>query len=125
MFVKHVLKVKRYVRYVDDFVLIGDRPEQLNEWREQIERFLDDGLHLELKPGYAITPLSQGVDFLGYVVFPTHTKVRPRFVAHARTKLNRCGHRHVTPKGPRVTPDDSRQPTSNNAPTPLHLTPPN
>src|SRR3546814_3392262 len=109
MFVKHVLKVKRYVRYVDDFVLIGDRPEQLNEWREQIERFLADGLHLELKPGYAITPLSQGVDFLGYVVFPTHIKVRPRVVAHARTKLNRWERRHVTAKGLRVTPDDYRQ----------------
>src|SRR3546814_14090275 len=112
MFWRPIRKVEAYGQIVDVFVLIGERPEQLNEWREQIERFLADGLHLELKPGYAITPLSQGVDFRGYVVFPTHIKVRPRVVAHARTKLNRWERRHVTAKGLRVTPDDYRQLTS-------------
>src|SRR3546814_16440490 len=85
MFVKHVLKVKRYVRYVDAFVLIGDRPEQLNEWREQIERFLADRLHLELQPGYAIPPLSQAVYFLGFVLFPTPITFLPLVFAHAPT----------------------------------------
>jgi len=112
VFVKHVLRVKRYVRYVDDFVLIGESREQLAQWRDKIEAFLAERLHLALKPGHAITPLSQGVDFLGYVVFRTHIRVRPRVVAHARTKLNRWARRHVTAEGLRVTPEDYRQLTS-------------
>jgi RNA-directed DNA polymerase len=111
-FVKHVLKVRRYVRYVDDFVLIGDSREQLAMWRDQIEAFLSERLRLEFKPGHAITPLSQGVDFLGYVVFPTHVRVRPRVVAHARSKLNAWQRRHVSAEGLHITPEDYQQITS-------------
>lgn len=39
-FVKHTLKVRHYVRYVDDFVLLGDSPAQLKHWQAQIEAFL-------------------------------------------------------------------------------------
>ena len=112
LFVKHVLKCKRYVRYVDDFLLISDSREQLVEWRARIEQFLADRLRLALKPGQDIAPLSQGVDFLGYVVHRTHVRVRPRVVAHARTKLNQWQRQHVTPQGLRVTPEDCRRFTS-------------
>ena len=111
-FVKHILKVRRYVRYVDDFVLIGDSREQLDQWRIAIETFLLERLRLELKSGYHVTPLSQGVDFLGYVVFPTHVRVRRRVVAHARSKLNAWQRRHVSAESIRVTPEDYRQITS-------------
>jgi RNA-directed DNA polymerase len=108
-FIKHVLKVQRYVRYVDDFVLFSNSREQLEQWSVQIKRFLAERLHLELKPGSVVTPLSQGVDFLGYVVFPTHVRVRPRVVAHARSKLNAWERRHVAADALQVTPEDYEQ----------------
>ncbi len=111
-YVKHVLKVLRYARYVDDIVLVHESREQLAEWRDKIEVFLKERLRLELKAGHAITPLSQGVDFLGYVVYPTHIRVRPRVVAHARTKLNHWQRQHVTAEGLHVTPEEYRQFTS-------------
>ena len=36
-FVKHQLKARDYLRYVDDFVLLHEDPHQLAAWRRQIE----------------------------------------------------------------------------------------
>ncbi len=48
-FVKHTLKAERYVRYVDDFVLVHRDRDQLEDWRQQIARYLTRELGLELK----------------------------------------------------------------------------
>lgn len=44
---------------------------------------LREELRLELKPDIRLRPLRSGIDFLGYVVYPTHTRVRQRVVKHA------------------------------------------
>ena len=96
-FVKHRLKAPRYLRYVDDFVLVHESREQLLAWRREIARFLADALQLTLKADEKLKPLSSGIDFLGYVVYPTHTVVRRRVIAHARDRLDawqRCHVRH-------------------------------
>lgn len=85
-FVKHSLRAPRYVRYVDDFVLVADNVAQLAEWHRAIAEFLRSTLKLEIKPA-KVEPLTRGIDFLGYVLFPTHTVVRRRAIAHCRTKL--------------------------------------
>lgn len=95
-FVKHELRAQRYVRYVDDFVLVHHDWEQLAEWHAAIVDFLRYELKLSLKEGARLEPLTRGIDFLGYVVFPTHTVVRRRVVAHCHAKLAQCG-RNRTP----------------------------
>ncbi len=100
-FVKHKLKASRYLRYVDDFVLVHKDREQLAVWLGEIETFLHDELRLALKPDIRLRPLSAGIDFLGYVVYPTHTRVRRRVIAHATEALNAWGARHA--KAGRVT----------------------
>src|SRR5690606_167395 len=75
-FIKHVLKAARYVRYVDDFVLVHDSREQLEAWRLQIIEFLHAELGLELKADQKLRPLTDGCDFLGYIIRPTHLTVR-------------------------------------------------
>jgi RNA-directed DNA polymerase len=107
-FVKHELKAARYLRYVDDFVLVHHSREQLAEWQAQIERFLADELRLRLKADIRLRPLPDGVDFLGYHVFPTHTRVRPRVLRHARAALAQWESRHVRRRGLRATPQDLR-----------------
>lgn len=94
-FVKHQLKVRHYVRYVDDFVLLADDAATLRDWHEQVSRFLRERLRLRLKDEHRLASLSQGIDFLGYVVWATHRRVRPRVVAHCREKLQLWGQRHV------------------------------
>jgi hypothetical protein len=94
-FVKHVLKVPRYLRYVDDFVLVHHSREQLIEWQCRIADFLREHLRLELKNDQKLRPLGDGIDFLGYIVRPTHTIVRRRVVAHAMAKLCEWECKHV------------------------------
>lgn len=92
-FVKRTLKVRRYVRYVDDFVLVADNVAQLAEWHQRITEFLRETLRLELKPA-KVEPLTRGIDFLGYVIFPTHTVTRRRVISHCREKLATWERKH-------------------------------
>jgi len=66
-FVKHKLKAKFYIRYVDDFVMLHNSKEQLEIWNGKIDRFLKTRLKLELHPEKSkIIPLSRGIDFVGF-----------------------------------------------------------
>jgi len=66
-FIKHKLKVKYYVRYVDDFVILSKSEEQLLKWKESIANFLKEKLGLGLHPDKSkIILLSRGIDFVGF-----------------------------------------------------------
>ncbi len=68
-FVKRVLRERYYIRYMDDFVILGPDKKHLHETKEKIREFLRDRLKLELHPRKAeVFPIDKGVDFLGYVV---------------------------------------------------------
>ena len=108
-FVKHTLKAKRYLRYVDDFVLVHHDRAQLEVWRQQIEHFLGKQLRLGLKADQRLRPLSTGIDFLGYVVYPTHTRVRRRVIAHATERLDTWHREHKVAAGVRATPEQLQQ----------------
>ena len=108
-FVKHQLKAKRYLRYVDDFVLFHHDRKQLAAWRDQIEAFLQDRLGLQLKAEQKLCRLTDGLDFLGYVVYPTHTLARRRVVAHLQQALAEWEGKHVQGDTVRATPADLRQ----------------
>lgn len=107
-FVKHKLKAPRYLRYVDDFILVHESREQLQAWLIEIERFLRETLKLELKADIKLKPLASGADFLGYHVFATHRRIRPRVVHHAFEKLIAWERRHVRGRVARATPEQFR-----------------
>ena len=86
-FVKHTLKARHYVRYVDDFVLLADTRQQLEQWQARITGFLRHTLHPQLKVGAHLQPCVNGLDFLGYVVFAQRHRVRRRVVSHCRARL--------------------------------------
>lgn len=68
-FVKHHLRVKGYVRYMDDFLLFGDDRAALRRHGRQVRAKLH-ALRLEVHPDkYRLVPTAAGVDFAGYVVF--------------------------------------------------------
>jgi hypothetical protein len=107
-FVKHRLKAKRYLRYVDDFVLVHRDRAVLERWQAEIARFLAGELHLSLKPDIRLRRLEDGIDFLGYVIRPTHTLVRRRVVSHAREAFARFERAHVGAMRIRATPAELR-----------------
>jgi retron-type reverse transcriptase len=94
-FVKHTLKVRHYVRYVDDFVLLANSPQQLRDWQAQIAAFLQTTLQLKLRCDAQLQPCVQGIDFLGYEVFVHHRRVRMRVVQHCREKLQAWYQQHA------------------------------
>lgn len=96
-FVKHKLKCKYYLRYCDDFVLLANDPDQLVQWKLQIAEFLQRELLLELNPARErIRPVSDGVDFLGYIVRRDYLLVRRRVINHLIIKLKEFEEELVT-----------------------------
>lgn len=87
-FVKRKLKVKYYLRYVDDLVLLSENPQQLRRWRKEIDCFLKETLKLELHPNKnKFGSVYQGIDFVGYIVKPNYVLSRKRVVSNLKTKL--------------------------------------
>jgi retron-type reverse transcriptase len=86
-FIKHVLKIKYYVRYVDDFVIMHENKEQLRKWLDAIKEFLKEKLGLTLKNAVKVASLGNGINFLGYVQHIFYRLVRRRVVDNFRNKL--------------------------------------
>ena len=74
-YIKRVLKVKRYIRYVDDMVLIGLTREECHWLRDHLQTWIRDHLKLEFSKAI-IQPISHGVNFVGYHTWPHRRKVR-------------------------------------------------
>ncbi len=76
-FVKHKLHQPYYIRYADDFVVLSEDKNWLTDLIPQIRNFLSQELALSLHPmKVSIKTLATGVDFLGWVHFPTHRVLR-------------------------------------------------
>ncbi len=86
-YLKEVLQVKLYVRYMDDSVIIAENKEKLWDVKREMEAFLEDKLSLRLNDKTDIFPVSQGVDFCGYRIWSTHRLLRKRSVKRFRRGL--------------------------------------
>ena len=76
-FVKHGLKQRYYIRYADDFVFLHQEKMAILEMLPNIHNFLDERLGLTLHPDKVfVKTFASGVDFLGWVHFPTHRVLR-------------------------------------------------
>lgn len=76
-FIKRKLKVKYYIRYADDFVILNNDKNELRILLRYIIVFLKEKLGLELHPDKIyLKTIASGVDFLGWVHFPKHRVLR-------------------------------------------------
>ena len=88
--VKESLRIRRYLRYVDDLVMLHESPAQLNAWRAAIDAFLRDRLGIQLNPVKTVLqPLERGLDFAGQVIRPHHSTMRRRTLNSALDRLQR------------------------------------
>ncbi len=87
-FIKHELNVKYFVRFVDDFVLLGKQSE-LQHWQQAIELFLQQKLCLRLKPGTLLKPINSGIDFLGYIIYLHYQLTRKSVIHNFYQKLKK------------------------------------
>ena len=87
-FVKHKLKAKYYLRYVDDFVILAKDRAALEFYKTAITEFVDKELCLNVHPGKTfIRPVTDGIDFVGYVIRPEYILIRKRVVGEWRRKM--------------------------------------
>ena len=90
-FMKHQLRIKYYLRYADDFLILSNDKESLEQLIEPIGSFLKVKLELELHPKKIIfRKFDWGIDFLGYIVLPHYilprTKTKKRILQKLKAK---------------------------------------
>lgn len=77
-FIKQDLKIKYYVRYMDDCVIFGNNKKNLHKSRQEIEKYLN-GIELKLKHNWQVYRLDKRpLDFLGFKFYRTHTTMRKK-----------------------------------------------
>lgn len=96
--VKESLRVRHYLRYVDDMVFLGsDRDKLLEISAAVVAKLTEDGLTVHPKK-MRLAPVAAGVPWLGYVVWPNHVSagryVRRRY--HQRLRQHESGVRDRT-----------------------------
>ena len=74
---KEVQHIPYYFRYMDDIVMVLPSKEMAKEVLERITIELD-ALKLTVKNNWRIAPVANGIDFIGYKFYPTHTQLRKR-----------------------------------------------
>ncbi len=106
--VKHVLKVERYGRYVDDMVLFHEDPGVLNGWYLQMDRFLKSRLGLQLHPDKKhLNRADSGIDFTGFILKPGRTYLRQTSLSGCKRKI-RAWERNGSPVDPETLEDVSQ-----------------
>lgn len=86
-FVKHKLKVRYYIRYVDDFVILHSDKNVLIRYKYGIDKFLQQKLKIELHPDKSrIIFLGQQLCFLGLRIFYFHKLLKKSNLRKMRLK---------------------------------------
>jgi RNA-directed DNA polymerase len=90
----HYLNNKKNIKvfvYIDDIVILGNDKQLLYNLKLEIINYLKINLKLTLS-NYQVFPITNGIDFLGYKIFKTHTLIRKRiklnFIKMIKTDYN-------------------------------------
>lgn len=75
-FAKRAMGIKYYIRYMDDIIVLSENKEELHKFRKEFSDFLGDILRLRLNSKTAIRPVSQGIEFVGFRIWPNYVRLR-------------------------------------------------
>lgn len=89
-YMKSELRVRYYIRYCDDIVILSSNKEYLKEVLSKMRWYLEGKLNLSIKSNYQIFPVdSRGIDFLGYVNRHGKTRIRKGIKIKSLRKLSK------------------------------------
>lgn len=92
VFLDHYLKdrygIKHFYRYCDDGVIASGTKRYLWECNRIVHERIE-AIGQTIKANQRVFPVEQGVDFLGYVIYPTHTLLRKRVKKKFARKLHK------------------------------------
>ncbi len=78
-----------YLRYMDDMALFGNDKQDLWNALKQMESFLNKDRLLLKANNSLIYPVEQGVNFLGYKIYPSYKRIRYENVVRYRRRLKK------------------------------------
>jgi retron-type reverse transcriptase len=88
--VKFDLRIRYYLRYMDDFLIFSNEKIKLVEVKERIRKFLDNSLELRLhKDKSQIYSISEGIKFLGFRLFSEYRRLTSDNVKRFKKQLNK------------------------------------
>ena len=87
-YMKEVIGVKYYYRYCDDIVMLARTKKELWRYRNALWEQIGK-LNLEIKPSEAVRPISEGIDFLGFVYDGEKARIRKHTKQKAARALKR------------------------------------
>lgn len=87
-YLKDTCGVKYYYRYCDDGVVLASSKKELWKIRNIVHERVNK-VGLTVKPDERVFPVTQGIDFLGYVIYPDHVRLRKRIKKKFAKKLNK------------------------------------
>lgn len=88
-YAKRELRIKKYIRYMDDIIIMDTSKERLKEWRVKLEAFLNNRLKLEFNRKTALRPVNCGCEFVGYNIFPDHANLRKQTTLRMKRRLRK------------------------------------
>ena len=92
LYLDHYLKdrygIKHFYRYCDDGVIAAGSKRYLWECRKIVHERME-AIGQTVKFNDSIFPITKGLDFLGYVIYPTHVRLRKRVKQHLARKLHK------------------------------------
>lgn len=86
-FCKHRLRIKYYVRYMDDFIILHHDKKYLHRLKLEIESFLNNDLELHTNKKTCIRPTTVGIEFVGFRIWPTHMKLKKKTAIKMKRRL--------------------------------------
>jgi retron-type reverse transcriptase len=90
LWMKETKGVKYYFRYADDLVILHQDKQQLHSLLADIKEYLSIKLKLDVKSNYQVFPVAaRGIDFVGYVSFHTHIRLRKTIKKNFARKLKK------------------------------------
>ena len=98
-YIKEELKVKYYVRYMDDFCLLLPNKDICRKLLNKIKIFLNDKLKLDLNIKSRYYPSKFGLNFCGYIIKENKITLRRRFVKNINRKIKSPNFDLLTFKG--------------------------
>ena len=79
---------RRWARYMDDIVILGDDPVKLRDDFYKIQAFSNERMGMRISK-WSSSGVVRGINFLGYRIWPTHKLLRHDSVLRAKRKITK------------------------------------
>lgn len=86
-YVKHTLRVRHYIRYMDDMIILGTSKGELWLIKDRIEVFLNERLKLDLNEKTRVGRIKDGVEFVGLRIWSDHRKIKKQSLKRVNARL--------------------------------------